>query len=1788
MEVMDESAAIVRRQVQSVEFGFYTDEDVRIRSVVEVTSSEAFDPMSNNPLPGGLCDPRMGPGEHNDYPCPTCALRKFNCPGHFGHVELAVPVHHPLLIKEILSILRAKCSVCHKLRGPPRQMALCRAKFNLLWQGRIDKIHSLDDEMQVALAKRKQDGTDKLSTADAARILNEVLRQYQPENTLNLDSIAQNQQPMAFCSSNSRSNRKLNSYERTLRKIFIKECLASCQNAKRCPHCGAHSPKIRQDSGNKFFRGILSQRSRRANELGGLTLQSALEQSTNENSGYQSDDSAARRRLSNASDPDDDPPVPNDNMETNNDDDDDNDASSTVDDDYDDDDGGNKNNDAPKDQYMHTKEVQAQLKLTWKTDPYLLNCLFGPGESLSVNGYQIFFLQAIPVPPNRFRPSMEVGGRSVEHSQNTYLSNIISLNEKVRNLFSTGNEPKAYTEWINLQTTVNCYMDSSKDPSSTPAHLVAPGIRQILERKEGLFRMNMMGKRVDFACRSVISPDPYVGSNEIGLPLYFATVLTYPTPVTPFNIKEMRTLVERGPANYPGARWVETHVGRKQRIDLAKMNPQARAAVAAMLLTNLKKSGRPAVIGRQLKDGDYVLMNRQPTLHKPGIMAHRVRVLHSPTQKTIRMHYANCDTYNADFDGDEMNCHFPQNDIGRAEAIYIARNDLQYIVPTDGSPLRGLIQDHVIGGVKLTTKDTFLEKWEYQQLLFACLSSLPGIEVIRSDAAIELVPPAIMKPRELWTGKQVVTTLLLHLRKGSDRDYARTSNLPGISMENKAKTPGTAFGVEQGEHLVLILDGELLRGVLDKNSFGATSFSLIHCVHEAYGPEKAGILINAFSRLFTAYIQYFAGHSCRTEDLILTKKADEVRKKLIKRAYNLGTRAAKAWADSEGGKVAIAPFADKPESAEPLDPVEIAATSAKLGELLSGTEGAHNFAALDGYMQGQLNPLASDIVKKSLPDGLVVPFPFNSFGIMTTTGAKGSIVNQSQVVCALGQQALEGRRVPRLSSGKTLPSFAPYDPNPRADGFVMDRFLTGIRPQEYYFHCMAGREGLVDTAVKTSRSGYLQRCLVKHLEELKICYDFTVRNAEGGVVQFLYGEDGIDPTKAPFLNGSKECLVFLARNHESVSRHNPSLPSSTIDLSAEAALRHDAVARRLDNLLSPGARVRARKLREGNVWRRGALCLGWFDAIITKVRKGGEAVDLRYLKDGTLAKRVPIEVDFGSHPNLENVATSVATLVEPVAFDPIISSNESGHRLGSSGACLSERVARLAYDQIKNNGELKTVMKRANLSSSRLGEIISAKYSTSLCAPGEAVGSIAAQSIGEPSTQMTLNTFHLAGAGANVTLGIPRLREIIMTASKQPKTPTMSVPLHSFVDQKAALRLTRDFTKLTLIDLISGDRGVAVTEKLEKSHGGVWDRVYYVRIKLYPEERIREAFGLSINHISKIVGSNFTALLSQLMKKELKRAAADGGVRLGEVESGLSQNQTPDGDDDDAGEHEGNESGRGARDELDDDQDSADDDDTAGDEDGADADKERARKEGVSYEEASGEENESVDGNNADDYSRADQEEIGKESTGYKGDSVRVLKDSNTIVLQPLKVDPAARPLLMVGLAEQAAKKTVIHQRKNIHQAFINDEDDGRGRCLQTSGVDFEEIWNLEVVDHDRLLSNDVWALRCGYGVEAARESIVQQIRGVFGVYGIEVDPRHLTLIADYMTYEGGFKPMNRIGMLESSSPFLQMSFETTSNFLKLAAMAHDVDSMSSPSSNLVLGRPIRHGTGMFEVLARS
>jgi len=594
------------------------------------------------------------------------------------------------------------------------------------------------------------------------------------------------------------------------------------------------------------------------------------------------------------------------------------------------------------------------------------------------------------------------------------------------------------------------------------------------------------------------------------VPPVFARKLTFPEPVTPHNVHIMRQLVINGPKAYPGAMMVQNEDG--QQISLERKTIEERTAIANQLLTPQEGSAAsnpnglttrtPAInkkVLRHLQDGDILILNRQPTLHKPSMMAHRAKILKG--EKTIRMHYANCNSYNADFDGDEMNIHFPQNEVAQAEARMIANTDNQYLGPTSGSPLRGLIQDHVVAGVHMCNKATFVSREEYYQIIYGALRPEDNYT---GQGRVHTLPPAILKPRPMWTGKQIISTIMLNITP---------PNLEGLNLTSKNKIQNSLWQRDDGsdpnmsEEQAVFLDGYLVRGVLDKSQYGASAYGLVHSVHEVYGPESAGRLLSILSRLFTKYLQHIA-FTCRMDDLILTKEGEQIRAQILEDAKGDGARAAME-------------YVGLPKDGDLSDPDTARNLAIRLEEILRDDD---MMAGLDGAMQAAFNKTTSKINNVVVPGHLVKPFPDNNMQTMTISGAKGSKVNATQISTLLGQQALEGRRVPTMVSGKTLPSFKPFDTSARAGGYVANRFLTGVRPQEYYFHCMAGREGLIDTAVKTSRSGYLQRCLIKHLEGIRVHYDHTVRDADQSVLQFFYGEDALDVTRQKHLYQFDFCL----------------------------------------------------------------------------------------------------------------------------------------------------------------------------------------------------------------------------------------------------------------------------------------------------------------------------------------------------------------------------------------------------------------------------------------------------------------------------------------------------------------------------------------------------------------------------------------------------------------------------------------------------------------------------------------
>lgn len=354
-----------------------------------------------------------------------------------------------------------------------------------------------------------------------------------------------------------------------------------------------------------------------------------------------------------------------------------------------------------------------------------------------------------------------------------------------------------------------------------------------------------------------------------------------------------------------------------------------------------------------------------------------------------------------------------------------------------------------------------------------------------------------------------------------------------MNLHASAKVPGHLWGKDSQEDKVVFMDGELLCGVLDKSAFGASDYGMVHSVYELYGADVAGTLLGVLSRLFTKFLQHRA-FTCRMDDLSLTPEGNRRRAEIIKKGTGLGTEGA----IDNFPSLASVPEQEKPDILRSL-----------LEDVLRDDS---KMAGLDMTVKGKLNKLTKSIADVVMPHGLLRQFPHNHMQAMTLSGAKGSAVNAQQISCALGQQELEGRRVPVMVSGKTLPSFKPFETKAIAGGYVASRFLTGVKPQEFFFHCMAGREGLIDTAVKTSRSGYLQRCLIKHLEGVRIHYDNTVRGSDSSIYQFHYGGDALDVTKQKHLLQ----FEFIVRNQQTlVNRYKPRALTEVVSEEAESYMK---------------------------------------------------------------------------------------------------------------------------------------------------------------------------------------------------------------------------------------------------------------------------------------------------------------------------------------------------------------------------------------------------------------------------------------------------------------------------------------------------------------------------------------------------------------------------------------------------------------------------------------------------------
>jgi len=816
-----------------------------------------------------------------------------------------------------------------------------------------------------------------------------------------------------------------------------------------------------------------------------------------------------------------------------------------------------------------------------------------------------FILQALPVPPVTVRPSiiLETGIRS-EDDLTHKMVDIIRVNQRLKESKEAGTPPLIVQDLVDLlQYHATTYFDNEVSGIPQAHHRSGRPLKTLTQRlkgKEGRFRGSLSGKRVDFSSRTVISPDPNLDLSEVGVPEQVAMKLTIPEIVTEWNIERMRKLVINGPNQFPGVNYIVRPDGVKIRLDFV----EDRSTIAETLEIGY-------LVERHLANGDIVMFNRQPSLHQMSIMAHYVRVLPG---KTFRLHPSVCPPYNADFDGDEMNLHVPQSEEARAEAILLMRVQDQLISPRYGGPIIGALRDFVTGAYLLTKDDTTLTPQEFYN--YAMLGGFT-----------DKLPKPATKTKEglMYTGKQLFSLFL-----PKDFNYVITSKW--------------SKGTKGPQKDVVIKNGELISGVIDKSSIGAEEpESVLHRIAKDYGNTKAKNFLNSILIMVKQYITHY-GFSYGYADLEVPEKEKQQILDDIQETYGI-----------------ISDLTSQYEKG-----------------ILKLTRGMRPEEALEAYIVNELGK-ARDKAGMTADQSLDQS---NAGRIMATTGARGSSLNIGQMAGALGQQSRRGNRLHDGYNNRALPHYQEHDNNPDAHGFVKSNYREGLSALEFFFHAMGGREGLVDTAVRTQQSGYMQRRLINALEHIRLEYDGTVRDPHGHIIQFLYGEDGIDVAKS---------------DHGEAFNVNRLIESQTIIDSGKKATREEIIE-----------------------------------------------LSKKYTKT--------------FNPRLKQLVS-----------DGLLDS-----KLSKEGAEIVCKKGLSLYNKAKVE-------------------------------PGQAVGIITAQSIGEPGTQMTLRTFHFAGiAERNVTLGLPRLIELV-DARKKPVTPTMDIYLdnESKKSREKAIDVARNVLQTKVSALIS-------------------------------------------------------------------------------------------------------------------------------------------------------------------------------------------------------------------------------------------------------------------------------------------------------------------------------------------------------------------------------------------------
>jgi len=1251
-------------------------------------------------------------------------------------------------------------------------------------------------------------------------------------------------------------------------------------------------------------------------------------------------------------------------------------------------------------------------------------------------------VEVLPVPPPAVRPSVKHDAQQRSEDDLTHIySNIIKTNNVLREkLANPETHPNVTEGWFTiLQHSVAMIVNNKLKGVAPMAQRSGRPLQCIMGRlnsKNGRIRGNLMGKRVDFSARSVITGDPNLSIKQLGVPLKIAMNITKPLMVNDRNRDFLMKLVQNGPDEYPGAKILERKNG--EHISLRYVDR------GSIRLEN------GDVVHRHMMDGDAVLFNRQPSLHRMSMMCHIVKVM--KVGDTFRMNVGDTKPYNADFDGDEMNMHMPQNVLAETELRQLAAIPYMVISPASNSPIIGIYQDSLLGSYRMTRPNINFTPREAMNLLM--MFPKVNTEALREaggkissfDVLSQIMPPLTM----VYKDKKY--------KDGTD-DFATSPNV------------------------VEVRNGKYIRGQLDKSVIGSTTKGLLHRIYNDFGNMACVNFNDDLQNVVTEYLKT-SSYSVGISDLIANKATQ--------------TQILEVIAKQKG------------EVNELIDQVH-------LGVFENNTSRS-NKTEFETSVNNVLNK-ATEEAGKIGRDSLD---PNNRFLIIVNSGSKGSPINISQMISCLGQTNVDGKRIPYGFDDRTLPHFHKFDDSPGARGFIENSYISGLTAPELFFHAMGGRVGLIDTAVKTSQTGYIQRRLIKGLEDLKVEYDMTVRNNKGKIIQFAYGDDNFDSTKI-----ENQIIPLVGMSVEDIY------------------MQYDIVGinDQGNQLLSVYTRGAISRLKKQKIESK-TKCEDYIHMMI-EARDDIVNNVFKHKNENTISMPVSFQnliVNVQGQMGLNS--NSIVDITPLEAFELI---EDNFNRMNQMTFAPLTKLFKIMYYYYLSPKELLVNKRFHRKALSVLLETIALKHKQALVHPGEMVGVVAGQSIGEPTTQLTLNTFHLAGVSSksNVTRGVPRIEEILRL-TKNPKHPSLTVYLKPMDedDQDKATTYATMMEHTRLVDVV---KTIQICFDPNYQTTNIEEDQLLLE-QYYEFEKMMEGClgdeDMELNQIGQTPQRSMWIVRMEMDAETL----LDKNITMDDIHFAINNSQY------------GNEISCVFSD--------------------YNSDKLvfRIRV------------NSSLFGKN---------KKKGVAETLDQSDEIYLLKNFQDALLNNIVLRGVNKIENVIARKIQNSVKKVEQMpaiKKGLYDVTKDKEmplkkDDGKYVkhdiwVLDTTGTNMLETMALDYVDPTRMISNDIREVFNVLGIEAARQMIQNEMMEVMEFSGVYINYHHLGLLCDRMTCNHNMVPIFRSGLLNDNvGPIAKATFEVHTEVFLNAARHGDFDHMRGVSSNVMCGQLGNYGTGAFQLV---